>query len=490
MCGIWTIIGNSYQNDFFNIFHRGPDISVYKKILLENNQNLQIGFHRLSIIDTTSDSHQPFIISKNNSTFILICNGEIYNYKELRERYNLDKTKESDCVVLLELFLKFYTNLENFYKLFKREIRGEFAFVLYEIRDEKIYQKIIGRDMIGVRPLYSSIDFNAICSEIKGIKNYPEKIIEFPPGLIWNNGIGYNFKWIYDVISKDLSEKNFLENIRNSVIDSIKIRLHSDRPIAFLLSGGVDSSIVCALATRILNKQIHTFCIGFKDEGTDFEYARMVAEKINSIHTEIYITHEEAIDVIPKVIECIESWDTTTIRASVGQYLACKYISEKTDFKVILVGEGPDEICSSYLFNWKCPSSVELHETAKEYVQNIHCYDIKRVDRCIAKHGLEARVPLLDPLFIEKYWEIPSEFRHPKEKGIEKWWFRKAFESMDLLPEKVLWRKKEAFSDGLSSKKKSWHQILQEKYNGKETIYYNGIFSIFRNRNLFLRYFF
>jgi len=499
MCGIWTVLGcdeqtKILQKDFFNILHRGPDISVYQKIDLYsdkgNKQTLQIGFHRLSIIDTTSDSHQPFMINEGDSTFLLICNGEIYNYREIRQKYNLDERKESDCFVLLQLFLKYRDNLDSFYKLFEREIRGEFAFILYEIKEKRILQKIIGRDMVGIRPLYCSKDYNALCSEIKGITNYPDKIMEFPPGTIWNNGNEYNFKWIYNVISKSLQEEKYLENIRESVIDSIKIRLHSDRPIGFLLSGGVDSSLVCALATRILNKRIHTFCIGFQNEGTDFKYAKMVAEKINSIHTEIYITHQEAIEVIPKVIHCIESWDTTTIRASVGQYLACKYISENTDFKVLLVGEGPDEVCSSYLFNWNCPDPDELHGTAKEYVKNIHIYDVKRVDRCIAEHGLEARVPLLDPLFIEKYWEIPPDMRHPRKKGIEKWWFRKAFESLDLLPEEVLWRKKEAFSDGLSSKKKSWHTILQENYDGKETNYYNGLFNFLfpERRNIIPNY--
>jgi asparagine synthase (glutamine-hydrolysing) len=492
MCGIWTVLGNDeqtkiLQKDFFNILHRGPDISVYQKIDLysdkEKKQTLQIGFHRLSIIDKTSDSHQPFMVTKGDSTFLLVCNGEIYNYREIREKYNLDEKKKSDCFVLLQLFLKYHDNLDFFYKLFEREIRGEFAFVLYEIKEKRILQKIIGRDMIGIRPLYCSIDYNVICSELKGISKYPNQIIEFPPGTIWNNQKIHNFKWVYNVIPKQLSDENHLQNIRDCVINSIKIRLQSDRPIAFLLSGGVDSSLVCALSSKLLNQQIHTFCIGFKNEGTDFEYARMVAEKINSIHTEIYMTHQEAIDVIPNVIDCVETWDTTTIRASVGQYLACKYISENTDFKVLLVGEGPDEICSSYLFNWNCPNEHELHETAKEYVKNIHYYDVKRVDKCISKYGLEARVPLLDPLFIEKYWQIPSIYRHPKNKGIEKWWLRKAFESMDLLPEKVLWRKKEAFSDGLSSKKNSWHKILQKNYNGNEISNYISIFnSLFPQR--------
>jgi asparagine synthase (glutamine-hydrolysing) len=157
----------------------------------------------------------------------------------------------------------------------------------------------------------------------------------------------------------------------------------------------------------------------------------------------------------------VESWDITTIRASVGQYLVSKWIGTQTDARVVMVGEGPDEVCSSYLFNWYAPSGEALAQTAREYVQQIHCYDGKRADRCVARWGLEARIPLLDPEFIEAYWSIPGEDRMPTSRGMEKWWLRKAFEG-DLLPEEVLWRKKEAFSDGVSAGTRSWFQIIQE----------------------------
>jgi asparagine synthase (glutamine-hydrolysing) len=197
--------------------------------------------------------------------------------------------------------------------------------------------------------------------------------------------------------------------------------------------------------------------------GTDLVYARQVAEHIGSDHTEVLFTAQEALAAIPDVIKTIESWDTTTVRASVGQYLVSKHIGTRTDCKVVLVGEGPDEVCSSYLFNWYAPSGAAIDACARESVKNIHHYDVKRADRCIARWGLEGRVPLLDPEFIESYWVIPGEERHPRERGLEKWWLREAFAGTGLLPDEVLYRKKEAFSDGVSGTEKSWYEIAQEK---------------------------
>ena len=197
--------------------------------------------------------------------------------------------------------------------------------------------------------------------------------------------------------------------------------------------------------------------------GTDLKYAKMVANHIGSIHTEVFFTPEQGVEVIRDVIKATETWDTTTVRASVGQYIVCRHIGVNTDCKVVLVGEGPDEVCSSYLFNWYAPSGEELDKASREYVKNIHFFDSRRGDRCISFWGLEGRVPFLDPEVIEAYWSLPPEWRRPQYKGIEKWWLRKAFEGLNLLPAEVLWRKKEAFSDGVSSKKRSWFEIIQEK---------------------------
>jgi asparagine synthase (glutamine-hydrolysing) len=236
-----------------------------------------------------------------------------------------------------------------------------------------------------------------------------------------------------------------------------------------LLSGGVDSSLVAAISAKILGKSIRTFCCGIEGQGTDLKYSKMVAEHISSSHTEVFFTPEEALAVIPDVIRTIESWDTTTVRASIGQYLVCKYIGEHTDCKVVMVGETPDEVCSSYLFNWYAPNGKELDKYAKEYVKNIHYYDVKRADRCIARWGLEGRVPYSDSEFITTYWEIPGEMRMPAYKKMEKWFLRQAFNDTNILPNEVLFRRKEAFSDAVSSPEKSLFKIIQEWVEDKVT---------------------
>ena len=476
MCGIWSIVNKSdndvkkYLNDFWNLQNRGPDNSH-----LETFSNVYVGFHRLAIMDTSFNSNQPYVLHDKTRTIVFVCNGEIYNYKELDKKYNLN-VGTSDCLVIPKLYIH-YTNkgtLNDFIKLFNNEINGEFAFNIFEFDQvTKLSKYIIGRDHVGVRPLYYSTDNDNIdvySSEIKGMNSYEGKVQEFPPGtikVVTNNTFEYLIKYhkytdIYDVGEYyGYKQNDFLKNIRNAVVNSIKRRLVAHRPLAFLLSGGVDSSLVAAISTKIIGQPIRTFCCGMKGS-TDMKYARLVAEHIGSNHTEVYFTEEEGLQAIEDVIYTTETWDTTTIRASVGQYLVSKYISENTDCRVVMVGEGPDEVCSSYLFNYYAPNNKELHVCSQEYVKNIHMYDGRRADRCVSRWGLEARVPFLDPEFIRTYWKIPSEFRHPKHKDFEKYWLRKAFDDLDLLPKQVLWRKKEAFSDGVSCQSRSWYSIIQE----------------------------
>jgi asparagine synthase (glutamine-hydrolysing) len=492
MCGIWTLIElikkssdyNKLFQDFMNTKHRGPDTSSFQII-----KNVMVGFHRLAIMDPTFHANQPYIIEDGERTIIFTCNGEIYNFKELINKFELSITTNSDCLTIPKLYIKTCpynsdgkTDVSNFVKLFARDIKGEFAFVLLEFdKLQNLKQVIAGRDQIGVRPLYYNnvINDDKSCllfsSEIKGMTSLKDKVSEFEPGTIQTfnlNDFGkltnidiYNFKIVYStneiLQSSELSENVILGNIRNAVINSVKRRLMSDRPIAFLLSGGVDSSLVAAISAKILGQSIKTYCCGMK-AGTDLMYAKMVADHIGSNHTEVFFTEKEGLDAIDDVIRTTETWDTTTIRASVGQYLVCKHIGTKTDARVVMVGEGPDEVCSSYLFNFNAPNGEMLHDAAKEYVEKIHMFDGKRADRCISRWGLEGRIALLDPEFIEAYWAIPAKWRHPKYKGIEKWWLRKAFEGTGILPDQVLWRKKEAFSDGVSGKEKSWFEIIQD----------------------------
>jgi asparagine synthase (glutamine-hydrolysing) len=379
-------------------------------------------------------------------------------------------------MVIPKLYLKI-ENFTTFSSLFRYTIKGEFAFVLFEFDNtNKLVHYIAGRDSVGIRPLYTNKNsFDTIdifSSEMKGMGLYKDDIMEFPPGIIRktiiiDNAIEeYNFaKYLYENIYGE-EIISLVEDacmiVNSSAINSISRRLTADRPIAFLLSGGVDSSLVCAISMSLLKIPIRTFCCGIKGS-TDMIFAKMVATYIGSIHTEIYFTEEEGLAVIDDVIYTSETWDTTTIRASVGQYIAGRYISQHTDCKVVLVGEGPDEVCSSYLFNFYAPNGTELDKASKEYVAKIHVFDGRRADRCLARWGLEARIPLLDPEFIANYWDIDNILRMPTYFGTEKYILRKAFDSIDkVLPDAVLWRKKEAFSDGISSLERSWFTMIQE----------------------------
>ncbi len=498
MCGIWALIEKSngqsdiskYLSDFWKLKHRGPDNSHF-----ETFNQVYVGFHRLAIMDTSFKSNQPYVFNDIDRTIVFICNGEIYNYQQLDKKYKLN-IGTSDCMVIPKLYLQARDHVEWFHMM-KNEVKGEYAFVMFEFDNMKqLTCYYAGRDMIGIRPLYTvetNGDIDMFSSEIKGMSSFNGKVIEFEPGTIvmvektLSYYSSHKFDMKIDLYKTKYNSINFYKSssninkmydtdinlilplIRNSVINSIKRRLHADRPIAFLLSGGVDSSLVAAISARILGEthgHIRTFCCGIKGS-TDMKYAKLVADYIGSNHTEVYFTEEEGLDAIKDVIRTTETWDITTIRASVGQYLVSKYISEHTDCKVVLVGEGPDEVCSSYLFNYNAPNGEELDKSSKEYVRDIHMYDGRRADRCISRWGLEARIPLLDPEFIEAYWSIEPKMRMPTHYNMEKYLFRKAFEGLNLLPIDVLWRKKEAFSDGVSSKERSWFQMIQDHIEKK-----------------------
>jgi asparagine synthase (glutamine-hydrolysing) len=484
MCGIWALIEklnnntnnidiSKYLADFWQLKHRGPDNSHF-----ETFNQVYVGFHRLAIMDTSFKSNQPYILNDIDRTIVFICNGEIYNFQQLDKKYKLN-IGTSDCLTIPKLYLLAKDHFEWF-QMMKNEVKGEYAFVMFEFDNMKqLTRYYAGRDMIGIRPLYTVNNNNHIdmfSSEIKGMSSFDGEVIEFEPGTIimsdinplLNSSNKYIFNMtqdLYDTRNILITNKQYqIPHIRTAVINSIKRRLHADRPIAFLLSGGVDSSLVASISARILGTNIRTFCCGIKGS-TDMIYAKMVADHIGSNHTEVFFTEEEGLAAINDVIRTTETWDITTIRASVGQYLVSKYISQHTDCKVVLVGEGPDEVCSSYLFNYYAPNGDELDKAAKKYVKEIHMYDGRRADRCVSRWGLEARIPLLDPEFINTYWAIDPQLRMPKTYKMEKYLFRKAFDENNILPEQVLWRKKEAFSDGVSSKERSWFQMIQDHIN-------------------------
>ena len=469
MCGIWAFINNDdsqiidYYNNFMKIKHRGPDASVYTQI-----NNVSIGFHRLAILETNFNGHQPYMLDNT----ILITNGEIYNYKELIEEYNLDIKNHCDCLVILHLYKKL--SEEEFINVLKTKIKAEYAFIIFDFENNKLKKIVASRDHVGVRPLYYGIDKNEsiiFSSELKGIpKEFTGEVKEFPCGILYVNDFITNkikqidYKYIYNTPEDlSLSENEHYDNLRNSLINAVKRRLIVDDniEIGYYLSGGLDSSIVCSIASKLQpNKRIRTFSIGFEGS-TDLPYAKKVAEYINSDHTEILMKEEEALAVINEVIYATCTYDITTIRASVGQFLISKYIKENTNIKVIINGDGSDEVLGGYIFNFNAPNANEFHNCCMDFVKNIHLYDSRRLDRCLAYFSLEARVPLLDLDFIESAWNIPANIRMPVYNKIEKYCLRKAFEG--FLPDDCLYRKKEAFSDGISSKNKSWYKTI-EKY--------------------------
>ena len=532
MCGIWAFINllkksgeqPNYEQlfaDFMKMKARGPDSTDFQII-----KNLSVGFHRLAIMEPSIHANQPYIIKDGERTVVFVCNGEIYDFKELISKYDLPIHNNADCMTVLQLYLKYvkhnssgHNDISRFTELFSHQIKGEYAFLLFEFdRLMNLKECVIGRDHIGIRPLYEGFEKNGneftsmmFSSEIKGMTSYPGMVKEFEPGTIKHFSLDamgnvnyekeHDFKTIYNVVPMDNkfiknveeTEQMLLTKVRESFINAVKRRMLADTNIAYLLSGGLDSVCTASVAARLSHKAINTYCLGLVGtDSTDIKFARRAAEHIKSRHTEVMVTIEEALSMIETVVKVVESHCITTIRASIPQYLVCKYIGEKTDAKVIMTGEANDEIAAGYRLFYYAPSSDEMHKACLEYVQRIHMYDGRRCDRAISAVSCEARVPFADPDFISTYWSVPSKWRMPTAEHMEKEFFRKCFDGTDIVEKTVLWRRKEAFSDGISGTTKSWFQILQEHIetlvsdeefanntwgaNTKEDYYYKKLF--------------
>ena len=444
-----------------------------------------LGFHRLSINGLNTESNQPFY---KNGTYV-ICNGEIYNYKELYSYIGIKPLTNSDCEIIIDLYqlypIDYFINL----------LDGVFSFIIYDTRKNIL---MVARDPFGVRPLYYSHDYNNFSSELKQINNLTtETITQFPPGhfLIKNSKTTVtnvtNITNITNVTSVTneinvlnkyhtltqyymplctqyknfVDERNYYKSlVRGTLINAVKKRLLSDRPIACLLSGGLDSSLITSIVVNLLKdktkNKLETFSIGLPGS-TDLVYAKKVANYLGTKHTEILLTEDDFFNAIPEVIEKIESYDTTTVRASVGNYLISKYISQNSDAKVIFNGDGSDELTGGYLYFHKAPNSLLFDFEVKHLLQNIHYFDVLRSDRSISSCGLEPRTPFLDKTFVNTYLSIPLYYRKPEGNEIEKKILRDSF--MEFLPTDVLYRKKEAFSDGVSGNDRSWYQVIAEK---------------------------
>lgn len=482
MCGIWLLLSTEdinlgledIHNNFKNILGRGPDFSILKKI--ESNGDLFLGFHRLSINGLSPLGNQPFIMETLYKKYFLVCNGEIYNYLELAHTHDIKLITNSDCEIILPLYKKY--GIDRVVDL----LNGVFSFTIITL-DKNTNEILIesARDRIGVRPLfYGLANKSRFClsSEMKGIHNLCDEVKVFTPGTIMKVTVNkgqieykvneyYNFRYEKEYLSE--TEEDILSLIRIYFENSIKKRLMSNRPIGSLLSGGLDSSLVSALVAKFLpGGNLNTFSISMPG-GTDKKYAEMVSKHIKSKHHNIELTKEDFLNAINETIWAIESYDITTVRASVGQFLVSKYISENTDVKVVMSGDGSDELCSGYIYNYNAPSEKDLHDEAKLRLKEIHLYDGLRADRATSYHGLELRVPFLDQDFVNMYMRIEPELRMPTKSRMEKYLIRKAYENENILPDEVLWRKKEAFSDGVSSEENSWHKVIEDYIDNKIT---------------------
>ena len=540
MCGIFALLNNKMtfkceevEEAFDKGNPRGPEDSRLQ--LSVSPDNITLGFKRLAINGLNKKSGQPLTI--DNIT--LICNGEIYNYKELYQQMNITPQTESDCEVIIHLY-KLYGIEQTLIML-----DGYFAFILYDIQDTFKPKVMVARDPFGVRPLFI-LEHNDDCVENSDVSNnkymtnetilgfaselkmlnpllnsergilkysklyipYPKHvrggkptftISQFPPGCysIYTKSSSENSEW-YSIENKvsyyssippisvlkpysDDGHSKTLDDIYRLLDNAVKKRVvdTTERPIGCLLSGGLDSSIITALVHKHYKGTLKTFSIGMVGS-EDLKYAKMVAEYLKTEHTEIVLTPDEFFDAIPDVIRTIESYDTTTVRASVGNYLIGKYISEHTDVKVVFNGDGSDEVTGGYLYFKKAPDALEFDRECRRLINNIHYFDGLRSDRCISAHGLECRTPFLDRTFVDYYLSIPMSLRYPQKLTehldiiryksspdliIEKMLLRQAILSGNiyLLPNEIVDRQKEAFSDGVSGNAGSWYSIINEK---------------------------
>jgi asparagine synthase (glutamine-hydrolysing) len=484
MCGILCVLNNDIysskdiEKEFEKGKGRGPDNSQLKNVGIR----IDMGFHRLAINGLNDESNQPFFIDN----IYLICNGEIYNHKELFDRINIAPKTQSDCEVIIHLY-KLY-GIEQTLQM----LDGVFSFVLFDanIIDHTPNKVFVARDPYGVRPLYmldnsSCFMFSSELKMIQSFSNETSTTDYFNPGYYmelelptkvntkWEQVqyVKYHSQGFHSILNKHDSVKIY-QDIQYYFLKAIEKRCNNtDKPIACLLSGGLDSSLVTALVNEFMLKkgiQIETYSIGLKGS-EDLKYAKSVADYLQTKHTEIIVTNEDFLEIIPEVIYSIESYDTTTIRASLGNYLLGKYISKHSECKVIFNGDGADELMGGYLYFEKCPDCIEFDKECRRLLKNIHMYDVLRSDKCISSHGLEPRTPYLDRSFVQYYLSIDPWVRY-SPLLIEKQIIRNAFskkyfmnsKNKQILPNEILWRKKEAFSDGVSSKKKSLFTILQE----------------------------
>ena len=457
---------------------RGPDDTR----IVDTGKGL-LGFHRLAIMGLHPEGMQPFELHGS----YLVCNGEIYGFDKFKAE--LSKThhfiSESDCEVLLPLYEKYGVDMFAM-------LDAEYALILF---DAKSGGFVAARDPIGIRPLYYGYDKAGVilfASEPKSLVGLTDKIMPFPPGHYYKDGqfVCYrDIAHVNAVCHDDL--ETVCSKIHDKLVAGVEKRLVADAKVGFLLSGGLDSSLVCAIAQKKSAVPIRTFAIGMSEDAIDLKYAKQVADYIGSDHTEVIMTRQLVLDSLEDVIHLLGTFDITTIRASMGMYLLCKWIHENTDIRVLLTGEISDELFG-YKYTDFAPSAEEFQKEAEKRIRELHMYDVLRADRCISVNSLEARVPFGDLDFVQYVMSVdPAKKMNVYGKG--KYLLRHAFEG-DYLPHDILYREKAAFSDAvghsmvdhLKAYAESYYtdeefETLRQKYTHaqpftKESLLYREIF--------------
>ena len=427
MCSIMSwcsskAAADEFKKGFDKTVSRGPDDTK----IIDTGKGI-VGFHRLAIMGLHPEGMQPFELDGS----YVVCNGEIYGFEKLKDRLikkGYSFKSESDCEILLPLYKEYGTDMFAM-------LDAEFACVIF---DGVKQEYIAARDPIGIRPLYYGYDKNGdilFASEAKNLVGIADKIMPFPPGCYYKNKefICYrDIAAVKKVCNDDL--ETVCRNIHDKLVAGIEKRLVADAKVGFLLSGGLDSSLVCAVAAKKSSEPIKTFAIGMSEDAIDLKYAKQVADYIGSEHKEIIITKDDVLDALEEVIYILGTYDITTIRASMGMYLICKAIHEQTDIRVLLTGE-------------ISPDARAFQKEAQKRIRELHMYDVLRADRCISTNSLEARVPFGDLDFVEYVMSVDPDKKLNKY-GKGKYLLRHAFER-DYLPDEILWREKAAFSDAV-----------------------------------------
>lgn len=463
MCGFLVVGSEEFDLQVFNdaldkAAYRGPD---YQHISIDHGMTW--GFNRLSIMDLSTNGNQPFVYKD----CVLVCNGEIYNYPDLKKKLSTEYNFKSgsDCEVLIPLYDKYGIEITC------KFLDAEFALVLYDTKTKKL---MAARDPMGIRPMFYgySKHEHQICfaSEAKSLSALCDDIMPFPPGHYYLDG---QFICYQDLSNPQTIHDDDFETIARQLKDKLEAavekRFMSDVPIGYLLSGGLDSSLVCAIGQKLSDKPIRTFAIGMESDPIDLKYAKQVADYLGTEHTEVIMTKEDLYDHLKEVIYHLETFDITTIRASMAMYILCQYIHENTDIKVIMTGEVSDELFG-YKYTDFAPDAKSFQEEASKRIKELYMYDVLRADRCISAHALEGRVPFADKSFVEYAMSIdPAKKMNIYNKG--KYLLRHAFEGLGYLPDAILFREKAAFSDAVGHSMVDYLKALaEEKYSDEDVL--------------------